>query len=194
MQTFKESKRQRVLSGRAGYFAFLALGLLAIAVTGCVSDEDKCGDDMELADVPGFGKYCVPKVVPMDTSSPGTDTGMPVPDASVPDAGDASVDTGAAPPCTANADCGEGFYCDRTFTPAECLPNPTGQGQPCASDADCAGFDADYCEAMVSGTCLVRDCDPVISNCSEGYHCCDFAEWGLPSLCIDAALSGGVCS
>ncbi len=167
-----------------------------MAITGCVSDGDKCGDDMELTDFMGLGMYCVPLEVPTDTAqSPGTDTGMPADlDASVPDGGDASVDTDVAPPCTANADCGAGFYCDRTLTPAECLPAPTGQGQPCTSDADCAGYVANYCENFVSMTCLVTNCDPVISNCSEGYHCCDFAAMGLPSLCINAELSGGVCS
>ncbi|MFC1641870.1 hypothetical protein ACFL5O_04150 [Myxococcota bacterium] len=73
-------------------------------------------------------------------------------------------------------------------------PEQTGVDTPCQSEADCADFDANYCELMVSSTCLVKDCDTTDPNaCSEGHHCCDFAAFGLPSLCISAALSGGVC-
>lgn len=66
----------------------------------------------------------------------------------------------AVPDRTCEA-CTAAEYCDRTTDPPACRPVPTGQGTHCTTEADCAGFDADYCENMVAGTCLVSGCDPV---------------------------------
>ena len=78
--------------------------------------------------------------------------------------------------------------------PDEELPQQTGVDTPCTSAADCAGFDANFCEMQVSGSCLVQACDPLDPKaCSPGHHCCTFTSRGLPNLCVSAELSGGVC-
>lgn len=78
--------------------------------------------------------------------------------------------------------------------PDDELPQHAGVDTPCTSDADCAGFDANFCETAVSGSCLVKECDPTDPKaCSPGHHCCEFPSLGLPNLCVSAELSGGVC-
>lgn len=74
------------------------------------------------------------------------------------------------------------------------LPQHTGVDTPCTGSADCAGFDANFCETQVSGSCLVQECDVTDPKaCSPGHHCCSFVSRGLPNLCVSAELSGGVC-
>lgn len=127
----------------------------------------------------------VPAPPPGTSSAPpcdGGDCGAPTADA----ADDATA-------CVDTEDCPGNAYCDLTVTPAACREPPTGQGTTCASDADCAGFEASYCETVVSRTCLVSNCSPSLNNCSDDFLCCDFASMGLPSLCVSKALSGGVC-
>ena len=96
--------------------------------------------------------------------------------------------------CTSNMDCADGEHCDTTLNPPSCVMPPSGQGRPCTAAADCASFQADYCEVLISSTCLVQGCDKEANNCSPGYQCCDFQWIGLPSLCVDEALSGGTCA
>lgn len=80
-----------------------------------------------------------------------------------------------------------------TFPPEE-LPQQSGVDTPCTSPSDCSGFDADFCETVVSNTCLVSECDLTDPKaCSEGHHCCPFPALDLPNLCVSAELSGGVC-
>jgi len=95
--------------------------------------------------------------------------------------------------CTCVQDCPGQYYCDRTLTPSVCRRPPTGEGTPCAAPADCAAFEASYCETMVSKSCLVSGCSPALNNCDSTHLCCDFASYGLPSLCVDKVASGGVC-
>jgi hypothetical protein len=106
--------------------------------------------------------------------------------------------TGAAyctsPGCTSAADCPTGWFCDLTLTPSVCRHPPTGEGTPCAAPADCAQFEASYCETMVSKSCLVSGCNPQLNNCDDAHLCCDFASFGLPSLCVDKVLTGGKCA
>jgi hypothetical protein len=66
---------------------------------------------------------------------------------------------------------------------------PTGEDQPCVSDADCTGFEATFCESLVTSTCLVRGCSVASDSCFAGKECCDLSAFGLPTLCIAA----GVC-
>ena len=96
--------------------------------------------------------------------------------------------------CDSDAECDSGTYCDLTQDPPSCLMPPSGQGHACTSDADCSGFQADYCETIVTSECLVQGCDKEANNCSSGYQCCDFTWMGLPSLCVDEETSGGRCA
>lgn len=173
----------------------LAVGLMTLS---CVYDDDMCGDNMELYMDTLFGgtKYCTPKILPdSDTTQlPPENTDSENLDSGVTDAGDdtGTGDDGAA--CTKTAECPDGQYCDTSLSPPACRPPATGEGTTCETQADCAGFEADYCEAYVSFTCLVQNCDASnINSCSPDYICCDFSWMGLPSLCVNAELSGGVC-
>ena len=166
---------------------FLILVFLNFFSTACVSDADKC-DDMMLRKATGTMRsdMCIPK--------PDSDTIMDTnTDETAPDAGqDASLpddDTG----CTENADCPDNDYCDFTLALPVCVPPATGEDVSCDSPADCAGFEADYCESMVSFTCLVDKCSPEANNCSKDHICCDFSSYGLPSLCVARALNGDTC-
>jgi hypothetical protein len=95
--------------------------------------------------------------------------------------------------CTSSKDCGGGYYCDLAVSPSICRQPPTGEGTPCKSPADCAKSEANFCELYVSKTCLLAGCSESLNNCDDTHICCDFAWMGLPSLCIDKVLSGGVC-
>jgi branched-chain amino acid transport system substrate-binding protein len=105
--------------------------------------------------------------------------------------------------CEWNDDCAEDEYCDHTFEdPAQggtplCIGPPVGQGEACADQKDCERNAADYCENVVTSTCLMDGCDEVLNDCSPDRHCCDFTSWtdfDLPALCIESEASGGVCS
>ena len=114
------------------------------------------------------------------------------------------LETGTDDKTTPN--CGESTcvgdqYCDKTLSPAECRDYPTGQGMPCETQEDCAGYDADFCETYVSFSCLVKECDVELNNCSDDYLCCGFADqttfpegWILPlSLCVNKEGTAGEC-
>ena len=113
--------------------------------------------------------------------------------AAVPGQGEACRSQREGDECDNIGDCKDGHYCDLTREPPICMAPPSGQGELCTTDSDCESFDANYCETMVSGTCLVRDCSQELNNCTPGYDCCDFTFIGLPALCVDAELSGGMC-
>lgn len=66
------------------------------------------------------------------------------------------------------------------------VPQGTGEGLPCDSAADCAGFQANFCDTFVSGTCLISGCNVSPDSCSTGKECCDLSTFGLPTLCIAA--------
>jgi hypothetical protein len=89
--------------------------------------------------------------------------------------------------CTQVVDCTSGYDCDTTTNPSYCRRPPTGVGFPCATASDCVG-EANYCDTMVSSSCLVRDCTLAPDNCFAGYKCCDLRNLGLPTLCVEPSL------
>jgi len=98
--------------------------------------------------------------------------------------------------CTGAADCVEGWTCVEAEPMNYCGKPPTGQGTPCTTSADCEGFEASYCEAVESKTCLVPNCATGESTCFADYSCCDIMMKisSIPSLCVPpAALTNGVC-
>ena len=169
--------------------AYVFICILALWVTSCVTDADKCGNDMVVVSGSAMNQpdYCTPKV---DTS-PKTPTGNTSDTSSDMDGGlgkDGGVVEACAEPCA------DDEFCDLSLAPPDCVPVATGQGEPCETPEECASFGADFCETFISHSCLVQNCSPEYNNCSEGYICCDFASWGLPTLCVNAEASGGSCS
>jgi branched-chain amino acid transport system substrate-binding protein len=111
---------------------------------------------------------------------------------SIPGQGDACGNV-TGKPCTYTKDCADGDYCDRSRTPFACTRPPTGQGMSCKTNADCEGYEANYCEAYYTYTCLKQGCSEALNDCTDDRICCDYAWAGLPSLCIEKLGSGGVC-
>ena len=98
--------------------------------------------------------------------------------------------------CTGAADCAEGWVCIEAEPMNYCGKPPSGQGAPCTTSADCEGFEASYCEAVESKTCLVPNCATGESSCFGDYSCCDIMMIisTIPSLCVPpVALNDGVC-
>lgn len=88
--------------------------------------------------------------------------------------------------------CVSGFA--RTGGAGPCLPSdavlPTGQDEHCEAQEDCAGYEASFCDTLVSFTCLVPNCTVSPDSCSEGKDCCDISALGLgvSTLCIAQGL------
>lgn len=59
----------------------------------------------------------------------------------------------------------------------------SGQREPCVSSDDCAGFDATYCNPVLS-ICMVPDCTE--DSCDPGYMCFDLSMFapGEPTVCL----------
>ncbi|MBN2528996.1 MAG: ABC transporter substrate-binding protein [Deltaproteobacteria bacterium] len=96
--------------------------------------------------------------------------------------------------CKNSDDCGEGAYCDKSRTPFVCTLPPSGQGELCTTNDDCSGFEANYCETMVTGTCLKQGCSEELNDCADDHICCNFSDFMLPSLCVDKVTSRGLCT
>jgi hypothetical protein len=80
--------------------------------------------------------------------------------------------------------------CDATYTCATWEPEPycrtfEGAGATCAGPADCTG-DATYCDSFVSHQCIVAGCSLTANDCPRGNTCCDFSQYGIGTLCVEA--------
>ena len=171
------------------------LGTLVVFSASCVTNSDKCGNDMKRvpeALAGGFlsGDYCTP----IDTGAPTTPDKKVEPPDEVEDGGDDGGDV--AGECV--EPCNKGEICDTSADPPECVKYvPSGMGEPCEGPEDCADYEADYCEMFVSFTCLIEACTVEPDSCPDGYICCDYSYipvWNLTTLCVDEVLSGGSCT
>ena len=87
--------------------------------------------------------------------------------------------------CASTADCPETFACVTSAQGSFCQRSPTGIGSPCASDDDCQGYEATFCETLISHACLVQGCSLSQDDCFEGWECCDVTSYGMPiPICI----------
>ena len=91
--------------------------------------------------------------------------------------------------------CDDGF----SYTATGCVPISADAPPPpksCTSDADCTDTGAaNYCETLLSHTCLIPDCNPAPNDCPTGYECCPFVanpipgvNPPIPNLCLLAGL------
>jgi hypothetical protein len=97
------------------------------------------------------------------------------------------------PDCQSSADCSNDYSCNTRGARSFCQRPPTGFGTACQSTADCAGFEASYCEALSSHSCLLNGCKADPSECPGDWSCCDIALLGQ-ALCLPASeLSNGQC-
>jgi hypothetical protein len=98
--------------------------------------------------------------------------------------------------CAGNADCTSGWTCERAGDTRFCRRPPTGLGVACTGSADCASFEASYCEAFSTHTCILQGCALKTVSCPNEWACCDFSSLlGAPlSICAaPAMLTGGSC-
>lgn len=61
-------------------------------------------------------------------------------------------------------------------------------GKPCSGPADCAGTDAEYCDALVTMSCLIMGCEIGGSDCPPGYDCLDLSMLGASAPVCAAAV------
>lgn len=84
--------------------------------------------------------------------------------------------------CATSEDCDSGYACNTRGPTTFCERPPVGQGTACLSNDDCAGTDASFCDSYVSKACLVPDCSLELSDCFEGWECCDLSGFPLPGV------------
>jgi hypothetical protein len=94
--------------------------------------------------------------------------------------------------CSANADCAAGWSCELDAGTRFCKRPPTGQGAHCDTSADCASYEATFCEALQSHTCLLEMCATGTNTCPSEWSCCDLTSLIGASLCVppDRLLDG----
>jgi hypothetical protein len=88
--------------------------------------------------------------------------------------------------CSDASGCAEGWACEQAQPMNYCSRAPSGQGLPCTTSADCANYEASYCEAVMSKTCLVSNCAIGEAVCFGAYTCCNISAIAesVPSLCV----------
>lgn len=96
--------------------------------------------------------------------------------------------------CSNSDECSGAFACDTTLTPSVCTRPPTGQGESCQDNSDCTGFEASFCETLVTSQCIVEGCKEQAGACHGAWVCCDYEEFLQNSLCIpEEFLEQGAC-
>ena len=87
--------------------------------------------------------------------------------------------------CEGSTDCPEGFACAASAEGSFCQRSPKGMTSPCETDDDCQGYEATFCETLISHSCLVQGCSLSQNDCFEGWECCDVTSYGMPiPICI----------
>lgn len=97
----------------------------------------------------------------------------------------AADDGGTSGRCTRA--CATSTDCDDTYTCATWEAQPycrtfEGAGASCSGPSDCTG-DARYCDTFMTHQCLVQGCSLTLNDCPRGTMCCNFARFGLGTLC-----------
>jgi hypothetical protein len=87
--------------------------------------------------------------------------------------------------CGSDGDCGAAYTCTVWEAQAYCR-QWSGLGESCATSSDCASYDASYCDAYQTHTCIVQGCSLSSDDCPRGTTCCDFSSYGLGTLCAEA--------
>jgi hypothetical protein len=152
------------------------MGVLGLMAPGCLIDsDDRCGPNQELLEYAEESERCVCVA----------GTAFNATTASCEACGENEMASPAGCVCVA------GFARVTATEPCTELPpnvmKPTGEDQQCSTPADCAGFEADFCDNVVTGTCLVQGCTLAPDNCFTGKECCDLSSFGLPiTLCVAA--------
>lgn len=86
--------------------------------------------------------------------------------------------------CSATADCAGGYACRTRAAEPFCERPPTGLGASCRTSGECAGFEASFCENVVTSSCVVAGC-AADEQCHGDWVCCDFTSLGFPvTLCV----------
>ena len=87
--------------------------------------------------------------------------------------------------CSSSADCPETYACAASAAGSFCQRTPKGMASPCEVDDDCQGYEATFCETLISHSCLVQGCSLSQNDCFQGWECCDVTSYGMPiPICI----------
>lgn len=176
------------------------LGLMSFGVSGCILDDNHCGENqVEVKDLfEGCG--CAPTAVPNANGvgchlcganevamngacacAAGYSRPAPTAACAMP------ADTGTPVDAGGSADAGGG-------ADAGTAAAPTGQGASCTTSADCAGFDATYCITLQPpNQCLVQGCATGASRCTSDRDCCDFGSFAALASTNGLCVPTGTC-
>jgi len=163
------------------------LGLVSALGSGCLLDDDRCGENQTEINELFEGCVCDENAAPNangvgchlcganEEAKGGAcvcSAGYSRPNSMA--ACTMTVDTGI-PPDAGTGDAGSGGA-------------STGQGMSCTTSADCEGFDATYCITLQPpSTCIVEGCATGARRCDSAHDCCDFK--AFPPL----ASTNGLC-
>jgi hypothetical protein len=175
------------------------LGLASLLASGCILEDQKCGENqVEISNL-FEGCICAPNAVP-NTDGIGCrpcDANQEVKaGACVCSAGFSRASPTAACMMVAVADAGEpteGGTIDTDTGTA--MPSGTrGLGMSCASAADCESFDATYCVLIQApNTCQIEGCAIKAHTCPSDYDCCDFGTFAAFASTNGLCVPTGKC-
>jgi hypothetical protein len=143
-----------------------ALQLACVLATACFNPDDRCGEGQKYSAV---DQLCVCRAGLTLTAN-----GCEKPP--------------KEPGNTASAGAGAGATTDQDAAAPPGESGPEGLGTSCTSNDDCAGSDATFCDAVITGGCLVEGCALGGSDCPVGYECQDLTMFGAAgNVCVAAA-------
>jgi hypothetical protein len=91
--------------------------------------------------------------------------------------------------CTGDADCTNGYGCDKSGAEPFCRRRPVGLGMSCMGDPDCAGTEAAACDPFAHA-CVENGCSLTADSCFSGTECCDLSAFGVP---LPTCVPKGAC-
>jgi hypothetical protein len=85
---------------------------------------------------------------------------------------------GDEPYCTVQGceatSCPAGYACEQGEDATFCGKLPSGLNEACSDASDCADYAANFCDTMVTNTCILTGCAADLSICPGFYTCCAF--------------------
>ncbi len=162
------------------------LGFVCLLATSCYNPDERCGEGQEYSSADELcvcqeGLRTTPdgcEEIPEEPASAG-EAETEVPEQSGGDG--ASMDDAEATDASPGDD--EGTAADAPMEEG----TPDNLGAPCSTSDDCAEGGATFCDAFVTGACLIEGCELGGSDCPIGYACQDLSMFGAAgNVCVAA--------